>query len=98
MNTVEMLASIIILLGEVEVRGEANMKRMAELFARLGAVLNGVKDENAKHAQELAALNEQLRNRPAAFRINPDGSATVGGEIIDLDTGEVVGNVNDPAE
>lgn len=98
MNNVEMLASIIILLGDVEVRGEANIKRMAELFQRLGAVLEGVKQETAKHAEELAALNIQLRKQQPAVRMNPDGSMTLGGEIIDLDSGEVVGNVNDQAE
>ena len=97
MNTVEMLASIIILLGEVEVRGEATLKRMAELFARLGAVLNGVKTETAKHAEAVAMLEKQLRERCAA-PAPAEGETVVGGEIIDLDTGEVVGNVNRPAE
>lgn len=97
MNTVEMLASIIVLLGEVEVHGEANINRMRELFQRLGATLNGVKAEAAKHAEAVAMLEKQLRAKCAA-PAPAEGETVVGGDIIDLDTGEVIGNVNDPAE
>lgn len=97
MNTIEMLASIVVLLGEVEVHGEANINRMRELFQRLGAVMNGIKQETAKHAEDIAALEKQLRQKctppPPA-----EGETVMGGEIIDLDTGEVIGNVNDKAE
>ena len=81
MNNIEMLASIIVILGDVDTHGEANITRMHEIFARLNALIEAMKKERAAHAAELAALNEQLAARPPV-RFNEDGTITLGGEVI----------------
>lgn len=81
MNNIEMLASVIVLLGDVDTHGEANITRFHEVFARLHALMEGLKKEREAHAAEIAALNDQLAQRPPVV-FNEDGSVTLGGEVL----------------
>lgn len=81
MNTPEMIAAIITLLNMVETHGERNLKIMVDVLARLQALLDGVKDERERHEAEIAALEDQLRQRPPV-QFHEDGSVTLGGEVL----------------
>lgn len=81
MNSLEMLASAIVLLGAIDTHGEENITRMHEVFARLHALMEGLKKEHEAHAAEIAALNDQLSKRPP-IQFHEDGTVTVGGEVI----------------
>lgn len=81
MNSIEMLASAIVLLGAVDTHGEENIARLHEVFARLHALMDGLKKEHDAHAAEIAALNDQLSKRPPV-QFHDDGTVTIGGEVI----------------
>lgn len=81
MNNIEMLASVIVLLGDVDTHGEASVARMGEAFKRLHALMEGLKKEKEAHAAEIAALNDQLAKRPPVT-FHEDGTVTLGGEVL----------------
>lgn len=83
-----MLSSIIVTLNAVSVRGVEDMQRMLDVFGKLGALQRALEIEAQKHREAIAALEKRLAERPP-IRQNEDGTITIGGETIDMDTGEV---------
>lgn len=60
MNGIQLCASVIVLLEAISVRGEDDVGRMHEVYARLHALLDGMKEEQKHHAEEVEELKKRL--------------------------------------